>query len=151
MKDRLNLVALVAIGFALIGLQIVLNVAQAQTTIPGAATVSWVLPTAGCTSGVSPCDNVPLTGISALTAVEVYISTSPIADTSAMTPTLTLAAGATTTTQTLQVSNGATLYARVKAVTAGGKSAFSTQVTKLVAIPAVPGVPTSVTLTIQLS
>jgi len=124
-----------------------LAIAQA---VPGTATVGWTLPTVGCTVGASPCDNAPLTGTNALTAVEVYISTSPITDSSTMAPTLTLAAGTTTSTHTLQVTNGATLYARVKAVSGGNKSPFSVQVTKVVSVPVIPGVPTNVTITIQI-
>lgn len=119
-------------------------------TVPGSAIYSWTLPTTGCTAGITPCDNAPLTGAAALTAVEAYISTSPIPDSSSMAPTLTLGPGATTATYSTTVANGSTLYARFKAVNANGKSGFSAQVSKLIVLPVVPNVPTSVTVTIQV-
>lgn len=120
-------------------------------TVPGSLRADWTLPTTGCTTGVSPCDNAPLTGTAALTGVEVYISTSPIPDSSLMAPTLTLPAGATTASHTMQVANGSTLYVRTKAVNGSGKSAFSVQSTKLVQVPVIPGVPTNVTITLTIT
>ena len=140
----LLLSALITLGF------LYANAASAQT-VPGSLRLGWVLPTTGCTTGVTPCDNTPLTGAKVLTGIEVYISTSPIADTSTMAPTLTLAAGATTATHTMTVSNGATLYARVKALNVDGKSPFSPQTTKVIALPVVPGAPSSVTIELTIS
>lgn len=125
-------------------------VAEAQA-VPGLATYTWTLPTVGCTTGVVPCDNLPLTGAAALTGVEVYISTSSISDNSMMAPTLVLAAGATTTAYSTTVTNGSTLYARFRAVNANGKGPFSLQVSKLISLPVLPGVPTNITVTIQIS
>ena len=129
--------ALLCLGFA----------AHAQT-VTGKLDLSWQLPTTGCTVGVTPCDNSPLTGTSALTAVNVYISTSPIPDNSTMAPTLALGPAVTTATHTMQVTNGATLYARVRAINSAGASGFSNQVSKLITLPVTPGVPTSVTITL---
>ena len=137
------LAALMFLGF------LYANTVQAQS-VPGNLQMGWTLPTTGCTTGVTPCDNVALTGAKALTAIEVYISTSPIADTSTMAPTLTLAAGATTATHSMQVANGATLYARLKAVNADGKSGFTVQVSKVVNAPVLPTVPTNVTITLTI-
>jgi hypothetical protein len=97
--------------------------------------------------GVTPpqCD-VPLTGNAALQAVHVWISTSPIPDAPAGAPTLTLSAGATTASHTMQVANGAMLYGRVSARNSAGDSPLSAQMTKVVAIPVRPGVPTNVTI-----
>ncbi len=127
-------VALAAILFAM--------GASAQA-VPGSAALSWTLPT-------TSVDGVALTGTNALTGIEVYIATSPIADTSSAAPTLTLSGSATSATHTMQVTNGATLYARLKAVNASGKSAFSNQVSKVVQLSTTPGVPTSVTITLQI-
>lgn len=130
---------------------LVTGVAMAQT-VPGALTVRWTLPTTGCLIGVDPpvCGQ-PLTGNAALQAVHVWISTSPIPDTPTGAPTLTLAAGATTASHTMQVANGATLYARVSARNPAGDSPLSAQVTKVVAIPVRPGVPTNVTIELTIA
>lgn len=125
-------------------------VAIAQT-VPGSLTLRWTLPTTGCLVGADPpvC-NVPLTGGEAIQAVHVWISTSPIPDRPTAAPTLTLAAGATTASHTMQVTNGQTLYARVAARgSADGK--LSAQVTRLIAIPVAPGVPTNVTVELVIS
>lgn len=129
---------------------IVTGSALAQT-VPGSLSLNWVLPTTGCLVGTTPpvC-NQPLTGSAALQAVHVWISTSPISDTPAGAPTLTLAAGATTATHTMQVTNGQTLYARVSARNAAGDSALSNQVSRVVSIPVTPGVPTSLTITLTI-
>lgn len=130
------------------------SAASLGQTVPGSMRVSWTLPTTGCTQGVTPCDNVPLGTAGALTGVEVYISTAPIPDNSSMSPTLTLPAGATTGTHTLQVANGATLYARVKArngATPNSLSPFSVQVSKLVSLPVTPNAPTSVTIELTIT
>lgn len=126
-------------------------VAMAQT-VPGSLTVRWTLPTMGCLVGVTPpsCTH-PLTGDAALQAVHVWISTSPIPDAPTGAPTLTLAAGATTATHALQVANGATLYARVSARNPAGDSPLSAQVSKVVAIPVRPGVPTNVTIELTIA
>jgi len=126
------------------------GVAPAQT-VPGSLTVRWTLPTTGCLVGVTPpvCDQ-PLTGNAALQAVHVWISTSPIPDAPTGAATLTLGAGATTASHTMQVANGATLYARVSARNPAGDSPLSAQVTKVVAIPVRPGVPTTVTIELTI-
>jgi predicted phage tail protein len=118
-------------------------------TVPGSVDLAWELPTTGCTSGISPCDNAPLTGPDALTAINVYISTSPIPDNTAMAPTLALGA-VTTVKHTMQVKDGDTIYARVRAVNSSGPSVFSGQVSKVIKLPVVPGVPTNVTITLTI-
>lgn len=134
--------ALTVLGVCML-LFVVAAVANAQS-VPSSAKIDWVQPTVSV-------DGVPLTGANSLTGIEVYISTSPIADNSTMQPTATVSGAATTTTQTLQVANGSTLYVRLKAVNASGKSAFSSQVTKLVQLNATPTFPTSVTVTITIN
>jgi hypothetical protein len=144
-----NPVAKIGVAVALCMLVAVAALAQ---TVPGSLTLKWTLPTTGCLVGVSPpvCGQ-PLTGDAALQAVHVWISTSPIPDAPSGAPTLTLAAGATTASHTMQVANGATLYARVSARNPAGDSPLSTQVTKVVSIPVRPGVPTNVTIELTIS
>ncbi len=129
---------------------IVAGVASAQS-VSGSLSLGWVLPTTGCLVGTSPpvC-NQPLTGTAALEAVHVWISTSPISDAPAGAPTLTLSAGATTATHTMQVTNGQTLYARVSVRNPSNSSALSNQVTRVVSIPVAPGIPTSVTINLTI-
>lgn len=133
------------------GLLLFFAFAASAQTVPGSVGLEWTLPTVGCTVGVSPCDNRPLTGAAALTAIEVYISTSSIPDNSIMAPTLTLGPAVTTATHTMQVANGATLFVRLKARNAGGVSPFNVQASKVVTAPVVPGVPSSVTITITIT
>lgn len=139
-----------AAKFVAVCLCLCAGAAMAQT-VPGSLSLRWVLPTTGCLVGVTPavCDR-PLTGDAALQAVHVWISTSPIPDTPTGAPTLTLAAGATTATHTMQVANGATLYARVSARNAAGDSPLSAQVSKVVTVQVRPGVPTSVTIELTI-
>jgi hypothetical protein len=125
------------------------SLAIAQT-VPGSLSLGWTLPTTGCTVGVSPCDNTPLTGARALTGVQVWISTAPIPDNFAGAPTLTLSGASTTASHTINVPNGTRLYARLKAVNAQGTSPFSTQVDKVIDAPVAPGVPTQVTINIEI-
>ncbi len=106
-------------------------------------TSTWVLPT-------TAQDGTPLTGAQVLTSVQVFLATSPIADSSTMAPTATLTATSVTTTQNFTASAGQTIYVRVKACNSGGCSPFSAQATKVVPV-SVPGIPTSVTITINLS
>jgi len=126
------------------------GVALAQT-VPGKLTLRWTLPTTGCLVGVEPpvCD-LPLTGNAQLQAVHVWIDTSPIPDQPTGAPTLTLAAGETTTQHTMQVQNGQTLYARVSARNAAGDSPLSNQVSKQIVLDVLPGVPTDVTIELTI-
>lgn len=122
----------------LAGLLLFAGMAFAQT-VTGQATLTWVLPT------------VP-NPASAITGIEVYASTSPIADTNTtLAPLVVLGPAATTTAQTIPVANGSTLYFRLKAVNAAGKSAFSNQASKLIDVAAPPGAPTSLTVTIAIT
>lgn len=137
--------AVVAVGLCLL----IAGVSFAQT-VPGSLTLRWTLPTTGCTVGVTPCDNRPLTGTDAIQGVSVWIGTSPILAQPTGAPTLTLPAGATTATHTLQVTNGQTLYARVSARTGTSNGVLSNQVSKLIALPVQPGAPTSVTIELTI-
>ena len=137
----LTALVLLCLGFA----------AQAQTAGQGKIDLTWVNPTAGCTVGVSPCDNKPLGTANALTAVNVYISTSPIPDSTSMAPTLALGPGVTTTTHTMQVTAGTTLYARIRAINSSGASPFSVQVSKLIEFPVTPNMHPGVTIILTLT
>ncbi len=106
------------------------------------ATVTWSNPT-------TAIDGSPLTGAQALTSTQIFLATSPIADTSTMVPTATVTSG-TSTTQTIAASVGQTIYVRVKSCNQWGCSAFSNQGSKVVP-GSIPGMPTSVTITIELS
>lgn len=116
------------------------SLAQAQT-VTGSAVLSWTNP-AGT-----------------LTGIEVHWATSPIPDEAACgapcagtrAAQATLSGTTTTTSQTIQVTNGQTLYFRLKATDANGKSQFSNQVSKLISVPVLPGAPTSFTVTISVT
>lgn len=144
------LLSIVAIGLLLIAIAVA-TPANAQT-VPGSLTLRWTLPTTGCLIGTDPpvC-NQPLTGNAALQAVHVWISTSPIPDAPSGAPTLTLAAGATTATHTMQVTNGQTLYARVSARNPAGDSPLSNQTSRVITLPVRPGVPTNVTIELSIA
>lgn len=124
------------------------SVAQAATA---ALNVNWVLPTQGCIDPPVCTQNVALTGAYALTSIKLYVSTSPIPDNSSMAASAVLGAGASTTSYNATVANGDTLYVRVKATNAFGDSVFSSEVSKVVTVPAKPGAPTSVTVTLTIS
>lgn len=115
--------------------------------LPGLAsaasiTVNWTLP-------VTAVDGTPLTGAQVLTSVQVFLATAPIADGSTAAPTVTLTPTTLTTTQTITVAAGGTIYVRVKACNSAGCGVFSNQATKAIPV-SVPGVPTSVTITLNL-
>jgi hypothetical protein len=138
--------AIVAVGLCLL----FVGVSYAQT-VSGSLTLRWTLPTTGCVVGASPaiCDR-PLTGTDAIQGVNVWIGTSPIPAEPTGAPTLTLPAGATTATHTMQVTNGQTLYARVSARTGTSGGVLSNQVSRLIALPVQPGAPTSVTIELTI-
>lgn len=122
-------------------------------TVNAAATldIDWALPTTGCVNPPSCTQNVPLTGAYALTGVKLYVSTSPIADNSTMAPSAVLGAGVIETSYNLTVANGSTVYVRVKATNASGDSPFSSEVSKVVNVPARPGAPTGVTVNLTIT
>lgn len=119
--------------------------AVAQTVnVPATLRVSWLLPT-------TTDSGLPLTGSLALTGLEVYISTSPIANDTSAAPTLVLGGSATTTTQTLTVPNGSTVYVRVRAVRNAEKSPLSAQATAPVNVSTQPNAPTSVEVQLTIT
>lgn len=121
----------------------VVDEANAQTqNISAEARLSWVLPT-------TATDGTPLTGANALTKLQVFAATAPIADTSAAAPTAELSGTATTWTYTTTVPNGSTLYFRVKACNAAACGPFSNEANKLVKI-VIPGAATGLTVTVTV-
>lgn len=141
-----RLLVILAATLLAVLLSALLSIAAQAQTVPGSLTLRWTLPTTGCIVGAFPAVcNQPLTGNHALAAVHVWISTSPITDPPSGAPTLTLTAGATTASHTMQVTNGQTLYARVSA-RASADGVLSNQVTKLITLPVAPGAPTNVTI-----
>ena len=107
------------------------------------ATIAWNAPT-------TAVDGSALTGAQALTNYQVWVSASPILDTTTAPPTVTLSNTVTTTTQAVTVPAGGTVYARIKACIGQLCSAFSAQATGVIPVSA-PGVPTSVTITISVA
>jgi len=119
---------------------LVWKIANAATP---SVTLNWTAPT-------QATDGSPLTGAQAITSYQVWLSTATIPDNVTATPTATITGTATTTTQTVTVSPGGTIFARVKACNAAGCSVLSNEVTKLVPLT-VPGPPTSVTITLNIT
>lgn len=105
-------------------------------------TINWTAPT-------TAVDGSALTGQQAITSYQVWVSTATIPSTTTTQPTVTVTGTGTTTTQNIAVTPGGTLFARVKACNSAGCSDFSSESTKAVPVN-VPGVPTNVTLTLQV-
>jgi hypothetical protein len=106
------------------------------------ATIAWNAPT-------TATDSSPLTGAQAITSYQVWIATSSIASNTAAPPTATITGSATTTTQTVTASPGATIFARVKACNAAGCSDLSAEASKTLPLT-VPNPPTNITVTIAI-
>jgi hypothetical protein len=102
------------------------------------ATIAWNAPT-------TATDSSPLTGAQAITSYQVWIATSSIASNTAA----TITGSATTTTQTVTASPGATIFARVKACNAAGCSDLSAEASKTLPLT-VPNPPTNITVTIAI-
>jgi hypothetical protein len=122
--------------------------AQAAS-VNASAVVTWTLPTTDAAGN-------PLTGTNALTKNQVFLSTSPIADSdTSIAPANEGTASATTISVSKTVPAGSTLYVRVKSCNASGCSPFSAQATKVLpAIPnTVPGAPgaVNVLVTVQVA
>lgn len=131
--------------------------AQTAPTVPATATANWTNPThtecvAPPPQGSSECVRLLLNGAYAVTGIQVFVSTAPIADNSNMGPTATVAPGTNTYEYTGTVPNGSTLYVRTKAVNAFGPSpTFSNQASKLVMVEAKPGPPTNLTISVTVT
>jgi len=107
------------------------------------ATIAWSAPT-------TATDNSPLTGAQAITSYQVWVSTATIPANTAAAPTATITGTATTTTQSITASPGATIFARVKACNSAGCSDFSNESTKTLPVT-IPNPPTNVTVTLVIS
>lgn len=129
---------LILLAISLVGILCVARYAQAAT-VPIKITVT--LPTIGCTIGVTSCDNIPLTGAAALVGSEIFVSTSPIPDVPANTPTHLLGAGVTLVSSTIAIANGGTIYARGRVRTATQVSRLGPQMAYMVDLPVIPGAP----------
>lgn len=129
------------------------SVAGAQTppNVPGTLNVSWTLPTDACTNPPTCTVNVPLTGAYALTGIQLYVSTAPIPDNYTGAPSATFGGGITTATYNTTVPNGSTVYVRVRAVNQFNASPYSTEVSKVINIPAAPRAPSGVTITLTIT
>lgn len=120
-------------------------VASAQT-VERTLSLSWQLPT-------HSVDGLPLTGSAELTEVRVYLSTSPID--SPRPATITLGPGETSVEHTMAVTNGQTIYARVRACNRSSDSVlqcsdYSEQASKHIVLDTTPGMPTEVTIVIEV-
>lgn len=103
--------------------------------------VSWTLPTQNEDGTVA-----------VLTGVELFVSTSPIADDPVGAPTATFAGDMVQAAYTGSVPVGSTLYVRVRARSAGGVGKLSDQASKLIELPPAPkpGMITNVTITLTI-
>jgi hypothetical protein len=135
-----------AVATLLVGLMLA-GVTHAQTApIDASANLHWVNATQGCVGTVC---TYPLTGADALTKVQVFAAIAPISATTTATPTAELPPTATAFTYTVSVTNGSTLYFRVRDCSQVCGE-FGDQVTKLVQV-IVPGKPTGVTVTVSVT
>lgn len=121
------------------------GVAVAQS-VSASAAVSWVAP-------VNDANGLPLAGSpNAVTSYNVYGSTTPLTAVPTTAPLAVVTAPSTSGTASMTASVGSTLYLYVTACNAAGCSGLSNPGTKLVtAPPALPGVPTSVTITVTIT
>lgn len=138
MRRTLEIVAVFALAF------MVAPLAHAQTqTVEAKATLTLFPPTLSTT-------NTPLTGADAITKTQIWVRTTPIADTDAA-PTAVLPSAATSYVWTGTVPNGSPLYVRYKVCNAAC-SGMSPQVSRTIQV-AVPSIPegAAITVTVTLS
>lgn len=132
-------------------LAIVLVVVLAWAALAKAATIPLKItitpPTTGCTVGITPCNNAPLTGTDALTGAEVYLSKSPIPNVAPSPATLVLAAGVYAAQYSMSAENGETIYMRTRVQNSSGFSALGKELTYPVKIGVIPNPPPATTLT----
>lgn len=114
--------------------------ANAQT-VNADSTISWLAPT-------TAQDGSPLVGSLAVTSYNVFVSTAAVPDT-ATTPTVTLTGAALSYITSIPAKPNDTLHVRVQACNIGGCGPLTPEVTKSISVPT-PGVPTNVTVAIQI-
>lgn len=132
--------------FLLAGVLVLAGMMATAQTVERTLSLSWQLPT-------HSVDGLPLTGSAELTEVRVYLSTSPID--SPRPATITLGPGETSVEHTMAVTNGQTIYARVRACNRSSAnvlqcSDYSEQASKHIVLDTTPGVPTEVTIVIEV-
>jgi hypothetical protein len=110
-------------------------------TVDAKANLTWALPTQYTDGKAIPAG--------AITTVQVWAKTTPIADTDTS-PTVVLPGAPTSHVWTGQVPNGATLYFRHKVCTATACSAFGPQASKGVKVD-IPAVPSGITVTVTVT
>lgn len=124
---------------------LIASVSVAQSVTASAA-VSWVAP-------VNDANGLPLAGSpNAVTSYNVYGSTTPLTAVPTGAPLAVVTAPSTSGTTSMTAPVGSTLYLYVTACNAVGCSGLSAPGTKVVTAPAaLPGVPTSVTITVTIT
>lgn len=121
-----------------------------STDIPVTVVIKWVNATTGCTPNVTPCDNAPLGGASALTETRVYGAQATIPDTTTAQPVATVAAPGTQAIWNTTAPVGASLFVRARHCNAFGCSNLSGTASKPVVGP-IPNAPGGITITITLT
>lgn len=125
--------------FALVALAVT-GIALGQVT--ASLNISWSAP-------LTAVDGSALTGSGAITGYNIYVDTAPVPDAPTAAPAAVIKGTATTTVASLTVANNATLHVRAQACNVSGCGPLSPEVTKVVTVP-VPGVPTNVTIVVQI-
>lgn len=122
------------------------TIAAPTVNVPAVMNVSWELPTLAA-------DGTALTGEQALTGLQLFVSTAPIADNTALAPSATFAPGITSSTYSGTLPAGATVYIRLRALNQTGAGKLSAEVSKVIELPplSVPGVPTNVQISITIT
>jgi hypothetical protein len=145
MKRFLSLLSGVALALA----------ASAAFAVSAPVKIAYILPTAGCTivngTPIVPCDNVALTGTLALTTVDIVLSDTAISANYSGAPTLNVPAESTLVNTNFTIANGGTVHVRVRARNAGSAGAWSNEATLVVNASVQPGVPTSVTIQLNIT
>lgn len=110
--------------------------------ISASVNISWTAPT-------TAVDGSTLTGSEAVTGYNIYADTVAVPDAPTAAPVAAIKGTSTSTIASFTVANNATLHVRAQACNVSGCGALSPEVTKTITVP-VPGVPTSVTVAIQI-
>jgi hypothetical protein len=124
---------------------LVASVSIAQS-VNVSANVSWVAP-------VNDANGLPLAGSpNAVTSYNVYASTMPLTAVPTGAPLAVVTAPSTAVSGSITAAVGDTVYVYVTSCNPSGCSGLSSPGTKLVTAPAaLPGVPTSVTITVTVT
>lgn len=130
-KILVSAVALLVLSLAAPVLHAQAAAAAPTTTVNGNAFISWTLPT-------KTLDGGPLTDNNALTKIQLFFSSSPIADSSTAAPSLELTGngGQLPAAYTYSGTSGTNFYVRLKGCLANGScSVFSDQGFKVLPYP----------------